>query len=163
MAVKFKDSEILEFAISRELAANYLFLELARLTKDASLQKLFKELAVEEMQHKAKLEFEAARSRAMMSPISETLESDMLERLEKEAKIKASAFKLDEDMQIDMDFKEAILICAKKEEESCRLYIELAGIMKDKESRDALKWLAKEEEKHKKRFDKEYEKLVNSK
>ena len=159
MAVKFKDSEILEFAISREVAANYLFLELAKEAKEPRLRKMFKKLAAEEMEHKKKLEFEAARSMIMMSPISETFEADMLDRLEKEAKIKASEFKLDGDLKADVDMQKILLLCAEKESESCSLYIELAGIMKDKESRDALRWLAKEEKKHKKRFEKEYEKL----
>ena len=162
MAVTFKDSEILEFAISRELSANYLFLELARLAKKSSLRKLFKKLAAEELDHKIKLEFEAARSRIMLSPISETSEAYMLDRLEKEAQIKASEFKLDGELTVDMDFKQVLLLCAEKEEESRKLYIELVGLMKDKDSQDALKWLAKEEMKHKKRFDKEFEKYEES-
>ena len=159
MAVKFKDSEILEFAISREIAANYLFLELAKQTEDKKLLKMFKKLAAEEMQHKEKLEFEAAKSRIMLPPFSETFEADMLDRLEKEARIKASEFKLDEDLKVDTDLQKILLLCAEKENDSYMLYIELAGIMKDKDSRNALKWLAKEEKKHKKRFDKEVEKI----
>ena len=159
MAVKFKDSEILEFAISREIAANYLFLELAKQTEDKKLEKMFKKLAAEEMEHKEKLEFEAARSMVMMSPISETFEAEMLDRLETEARIKASAFKLDGDLKVDTDLQKILLLCAEKENDSYRLYVELAGIMKDKESRDDLLWLAKEEKKHKKRFEKEVEKI----
>ena len=159
MAVKFKDSEILEFAISREIAANYLFLELAKQTEDKKLEKMFKKLAAEEMEHKEKLEFEAARNMIMMSPISETFEAEMLDRLEKEARIKASAFKLDGDLKADKDMQKILSLCAEKESDSYRLYVELAGIMKDKESRDALLWLAKEEKKHKKRFEKEVEKI----
>ena len=79
MAVKFKDSEILELAISREIAANYLFLELAKQSEDKKLRKMFKKLAAEEMAHKEKLEFEAARSMIMMSPISENFEAEMLD------------------------------------------------------------------------------------
>ena len=162
MAVNFKDSEILEFAISREIAANYLFLELAKQAEKPGLRKMFEKLAAEEMQHKAKLELEAAKSGIMMSQISETFEADMLDRLEQEARIKASAFKLDEDLKVSEDLEKILLLCAEKESDSRRLYIELAGIMKDKDSRDALKWLAKEEQKHKKRFGKEYEKLGKS-
>lgn len=159
MAVNFKDSEILEFAISREIAANYLFLELAKQTEDKGLRKMFKKLAAEEMEHKKKLEFEAAKSLIMMSPISENLEAEMLERLEKEARIKASEFKLDGDLKADVDMQKILLLCAEKESDSYALYVELAGIMKDKDSRDALRWLAKEEKKHKKRFDKEYDRI----
>ena len=72
------------------------------------------ELAAEEMEHKAKLEFEVAKSEVMMLPISENFEAGMLDRLEKEAKIKASEFKLNEDLKVKIDIKKPFCCVLKR-------------------------------------------------
>jgi rubrerythrin len=48
--------EVLEFAIDREIEANQLYMDLAGLTKNQAMRKVFEDFAKEELGHKAKLE-----------------------------------------------------------------------------------------------------------
>ena len=56
------DDEILELAISREIEAHDLFLELAERVREPQIQSLLRELAQEELEHKHKLELEIIKS-----------------------------------------------------------------------------------------------------
>jgi rubrerythrin len=58
MAKVNADSEILEFAIAREIEANKLFLALAERVDNAAIRKVLEDLAAEELEHKEKLELE---------------------------------------------------------------------------------------------------------
>ena len=52
------DIEILDFAVSREAKAYYFYMTLSRMQTDVGLTDIFKSLADDELEHKAKLELE---------------------------------------------------------------------------------------------------------
>ena len=54
--------EIIEFAISREVAASEFYLRAAELMESAVMRDLCHELAKVELEHKATLEFEVPKS-----------------------------------------------------------------------------------------------------
>ena len=58
MAKVNADSEILEFAIAREIEANKLFLALAERVENDAIRRVLHDLAAEELEHKEKLELE---------------------------------------------------------------------------------------------------------
>ncbi len=142
------DEEILEFAISRENEAHNFYLALASRVQDQQMRKVFEDLAEEELEHKAKLELEIIKTGKTISteqpparPVSEYIISD-------------------EPSQLDMDYKDVLLLGMEKEEASFRIYVNLIPNVKDEQSREVLLALAEEEVKHKLRFEAEYNMLL---
>jgi len=148
MAAAKPDDEVLEFAISREVEAYYFFLALASRVSSAETRRVFEDLAKEELEHKAKLELEVMKAGRTVSvelkpgrPVSEYIMSDT-------------------DAQLDMDYRDMLLLGMEKEEASFRTYVNLAANAPDEESREVLLAIAEEEVKHKMRFETEYEMLL---
>ncbi len=75
---------------------------------------------------------------------------------EDEADIKASG------TQLDMDYKDMLIMGMQKEEASFRLYVDLAARVTDEDSKETLLALAQEEVKHKLRFEMEYDNLLKT-
>ena len=141
------DIEIWEFAIAREIEAVHFYRILAKRTKSPETRKAFEDLAEEELEHKAKLELEVIK---MGKTIVEQKPSD---------------FEIDYDKEnvgpeLDMDYKDMLLLGIEKEEASFRTYVTLIGTVHDQESREALLAIAEEEVKHKLRFELEYDMLL---
>jgi rubrerythrin len=142
------NAEILEFAISREVEAYHFFLALAKRVSTPEMRKVFEDLAKEELEHKGKLELELMKAGKTVSvalkpgrPASEYIISD-------------------DESQLDMDYKDMLLLGMEKEEASFRTYVNLLGNVHDEESREVLLAIAEEEVKHKLRFETEYDLLL---
>ena len=142
------DQEILQFAISREVEAYHFYLALAGRVKSRQMRMVFEDLAKEELEHKAKLELEVIKTGRTVStklkpghPESDYIISD-------------------DPSQLDIDYKDMLLLGMEKEESSFRIYVDLAAKVCDEESREVLLSLAEEEVKHKLRFENEYELLM---
>jgi len=142
------DEEILEFAISREVEAYHFYLALAQRVDSPQMRKVFEDLAQEELEHKATLELEVMKMGKTVSvevkpgrPDSEYILSDDLS-------------------QLDMDYKDMLLLGIEKEEAAFRTYVNLVASVHDEESRETLLKLAQEEVKHKLRFETEYDMLL---
>ena len=133
--------EILEFAISREMEANHLYISMAKSIENPEMREVCEDLAKEELEHKAKLELE------------------LMKRGEVVYDFNISNYVMDVDNNMDMDYEQLLLFAIKKEQLSIDLYTDLAAIVKDKESRNTLLSLAKEETEHKQRFEIEYDRL----
>jgi len=141
------DSEILEYAIARELDANRFYLALARRVVEPAMREVFEELADEELEHKAKLELEIIKTGRTLS------QEDVANlTLNEGADYGGPA--------LDMSYKEMLLMAIDKEEASFRTYINLLGTVRDSESREVILAIAQEEVKHKLRFETEYDLLL---
>jgi len=148
MGITDSDEEILEFAIFRENEAYNFFLALASRVKDPQISKVFEDLAAEELEHKEKLELEIIKTGKTVStqqlpprPTSEYIISD-------------------DPSQLDIDYKDVLLLGMEKEEASFRIYVNLIPSIQNEQSRELLLALAEEEVKHKLRFETEYNMLL---
>ena len=138
------DEEILQFAMAKEVAAHQLYADLARQMDNATMRLLFENFAKEELRHKAALELEVMK-RGLVVPAA--IDVDDLDQTDVMLAI---------DPELGVDYKNALILAINKEAKSFRLYVELAAIVKDKQSRETLLALAQEEAKHKLRFEIEY-------
>ena len=142
------DYEVLELAIAREVEACNFYLALAERTENPQIQDVLKELAGEELEHKAKLELEVIKTGMVVRP------QDAISEITDE--VFAEAIRFD----VVMDYKDLLLMCIQKEEAAFRLYVDLASRITDTDSRDTLLAIAGQEVKHKIRFETEYDNLL---
>jgi len=142
------DNEILEFAIAREMEAYNFYMALAERVASPQMRKVFEDLAKEELDHKAKLELEIMKT-------GQTVPATPKFNIPEHEYIIS-----DNQLQLDMDYKDMLLLGIEKEEDSFRTYIDLIPQVQDKESREVLLALAEEEVKHKLRFETEYDLLL---
>ena len=142
------DAEILEFAIFRENEAHNFFMALAGRVKEPQMRQVFEDLAAEELEHKEKLELEIIKTGKAIST-------------EQQPPRPASEYIISNDpSQLDIDYKDALLLGMEKEEASFRTYVNLIPSVHDDQSREVLLALAEEEVKHKLRFETEYNMLI---
>ena len=147
MAEFDSDEEILELAIAREEDANQFYIVLAAQAKNAEMRKVFEDLAEEELEHKAKLELEVIKTGRVVTAT---------ERPELETKGDTETV----GPEVDMDYKDMLIMAMQKEEASFRLYVDLAGRVTNEDTHETLLALAEEEVKHKLRFETEYDLLL---
>ncbi len=140
--------EILELAITREIEAYNFYLALADRVEDRQIRKAFKDLAKEELEHKAKLELEVMKTGRTVAVEQKPL------RPERDYILS------DNESLLDMDYKDMLLLGMEKEEAAFRTYVNLVASVMDEESREVLLALAEEEVKHKLRFETEYDLLL---
>ena len=141
------DDEILEFAIAREIEAYHFFMGLAKRVVNPEIQKVFIDLAREELEHKEKLELEVMKTGKVLPEI-EVPVPDFENIISSDGS------------QLLIDYKEILLLGIEKEEASFRTYINLLAQVADDQSREVLLSLAEEEVKHKLRFQTEYDLLL---
>ncbi len=147
MAEFDSDDEILELAIAREEDANQFYMILAERVTSAEMRKVFEDLAKEELEHKAKLELEVIKTGRVVTATEKP-----------ELETKGDTETLGPD--VDMDYKDMLIMGMQKEEASFRLYVDLAGRVINEDARETLLALAEEEVKHKLRFETEYDLLL---
>jgi len=143
------DDEILELAIAREEDANQFYLALAARTEVPEMRKVFEDLANEELEHKAKLELEVMKTGRVVTA-TKKLEPETVGDIETAGS------------ELDMDYKDMLIMAMQKEESSFRLYVDLAGRVTNEDARETLLALAEEEVKHKLRFEIEYDNLIKA-
>lgn len=130
---------VIEFAIGQEVKASKLYTDLSKMMITPEIQELCRELAKEELEHKAKLEEESAKRGEMVCGLN------------------LSKYKiLHSDINIFKNRIEMFTFAIKKEQASIQLYQDLAAIVKNEESRQLFLWLAQQESEHKQRFGAEY-------
>ncbi len=140
--------EVLELAIAKEIEAYNFYLALADRVEDRQIRKAFKDLAKEELEHKAKLELE----------ITKTGRTVAVER--KLLRPERDYILSDDESPLNMDYKDMLLLGMEKEEAAFRTYVNLSASVLDEESREMLLAIAEEEVKHKLRFETEYDLLL---
>ena len=142
--------EVLEFTIDREEESNRFYLALAERVDVLEMRKVFEELAEEELEHKAKLEFELLKK-------GKTLFSK-----DRSADIDTSDYIVSDTPLIDMEYKDMLGLAIEKEDASFRMYINLLGHVENHEAKEVLLAIAEEEVKHKLRFQIEYDNLLKT-
>jgi rubrerythrin len=135
--------EALDFAISREVEAYDFYMKWAALVQKPEMVKTLKDLAVEEQQHKIRLE----AARAGEIAIGEEEVGDL----------GLSDFVDDIEPKPDMSYTDLLVVAMKKENRSYRLYMDLALTVQKQELRDIFLKLAQEEAEHRLRFEIEYD------
>jgi len=143
------DEEILELAIAREKDANKFYLALAARAQAAEMRRVFEDLAGEELEHKARLELEVIKTGRVVTATEELDIGD-----ERAIGISES--------DVDMDYKDMLIMAMQKEESSFRLYVDLSARVTSEDARETLLALAEEEVKHKLRFEIEYDNLMKA-
>jgi rubrerythrin len=141
---KFESIEnILDFAISREIDAQAFYMKLAGMVENPKLVKDLSDLAVEESEHKEKLE-------AVKAGKGEIGEEEI-------GKLNIVDYAKDVQPHPKMSYVDLLVVGMKKEETSRRLYADLATIAEEQKLKDIFLKLAQEEAKHKLRFEFEYD------
>ena len=141
------DVEIFEFAISKEIEAYEFYCALAERMIDTEKQKMFEELAAEELEHKAALELELMK----LGQVTTTVDVENLDKVE---------YEIEGDQIFDMEYADILTLAIEKETAAFRLYALMASNVTDKASADMLLTLAEQEVRHKLRFEYEYENIL---
>jgi rubrerythrin len=136
-------SDILDFAIDREAEAHDFYVSLARRVRRPDVRQSVEGFAIDELQHRLRLEAIKAGETSFGS--EEVGSLDIAEALG-EAEPRA-----------DMTYRELLVLAMQREKAAFRLYTNLASIARKPELRDALLKLAQEEAQHKLRLEIEYE------
>jgi rubrerythrin len=148
MADVNSDTEIIEFAIARELEAYHFFLALAEKVASTHIRAVLHDLANEELEHKEKLRLELMKMGKVVPDTPKTT-------------IPPHDYVIsDTDEQLNMDYRDVLLLGMEKEEASFRTYVSLIPRVHDEGSREVLLALAEEEVRHKLRFQTEYDALL---
>jgi len=136
-------NEVLDFAIAREVEAYDFYMKLAALAQRPQTVKVIRDLAVEERQHKIRLE--AVKAGEIVLKEEEVGNLDIAGYIED---VKPTA---------GMSYTELLILAMKKENKSYRLYTDLASIAQNKQVKEMFLRLAQEEAEHKLRFEFEYD------
>jgi rubrerythrin len=140
--------EILDFAIRDEIRASNLYADLAKKSRNKEIKKVFEQFSQEELGHKRKLE------RMKYGDIA-VLTDDKVQDL----KIGDYLVEVDANRD-DLSYQDALIIAMKEEKAAFKLYSELAERIDDDTARDVFLLLAKEEARHKLRFEIEYDEYI---
>ena len=138
---------ILDFAISEEKAAQKFYLELAEKVDNPLVKKVLEEFSKEEASHQAKLE--KVKAGGTLHQASGNITN-----------LKIADYLVDVEPRADMDYQDILTIAMKKEAAAFKLYNELAAQTADPKVKEVFLGLAKEEAKHKLRFEKEYDDVI---
>ena len=142
------NQEILEFAIAKEAEAHHFYLALAGRVDNRGMGKVLEELAEEELEHKRKLELE-------MMKLGKTASTEL-----RAGRPSGDYILADDEVVLDMDYKDVLLLAMEKEDAAFRIYVNLVGTIGDEQSREVLLALAQEEVRHKLRFEAEYDAML---
>ena len=136
-------SQVLEFAIEKEEAAQRFYLRLAERVSDASTQDTLKFLAGEEAKHKEFLEkYLKGEIPEGTMRLTEVVDYKVLEHLEEEP-VGSDSLKPEE----------AFLLAAKREQAASELYSGLSRLHPDGPVKDLLAKMANEERRHKEKVE----------
>lgn len=141
---KFKSvQDILDFAIKQEMEAHDFYMNLTEIVVDEDLREAVKGFAIDELQHRIRLE---AIKAGEVGFIQERVGS--LDVGEAAPEIGPNA---------DMSYADLLLIAMNKEKAAFRIYTNLASVTKDPALQETLLGLANEEAQHKLRLEIEYD------
>ena len=151
MAKTDSELDILKFAIHRETEAYNLFSALAERVENVNIRKLLEDLAAEELEHKARLELEIIKT------------GKTILQAETPAPFSVSDYIVTNNpAQLDMDYKDILMLCMAKEDASFRIYVNMISKTADEHLKEILLTLAQEEVRHKLRFEASYEALLKN-
>jgi rubrerythrin len=135
---------VLDFAIARELESYRFYMDLAQLATRNEVRHLIHRLAAEEVQHSLHLQ-------AIKEGEVEFASDEQVGRLDIEESLAEVT------PRKDMSYADLLVIAMKKEKAAFRLYTNLASIAANRNVRDTLENLARQEAEHKLRIELEYD------
>lgn len=136
--------EILNFAIRNEDESFRFYTGIANTTDKPHMRLIFEKFAIEEKEHKVKLE------KIKKDGTFATEQKNIMD-------LKISDYISDEELNPEMEYQHALVIAMKHEKKAFQLYTNLAEIAVDDTTRNLFRFLAQEEAKHKLRFEIEYD------
>jgi len=139
--------DVLDFAMESEQKAVEFYTELAEKIKNEEMKAIFREIAQEEVGHKAKLK--KIKEEKMFVASSESI-SDL----------KISDYVDSVVIKPDMSYQEALIVAMNREKAAFNLYTRLSKKTDVPELKGIFQMLAQEESKHKLRFEMEYDEFV---
>ena len=139
--------ELLDFAISEEAAAVTFYTRLAERADKPAMREAFEGFAAEEAEHKSKLL--AVKAGASLGPADQPVMD-----------LKIADYLVDVEPGDDMSYQDALVMAMKKEKAAFKLYSDLAAAAEDENTRAIFLALAREEAKHKLRFEIEYDDMM---
>jgi rubrerythrin len=135
--------EVMDFAINEEMEAVKFYRMLADFVEKPEMAEVLSGLALQESEHKSKLEaVKAGRITLDEQVVGDLGIADHVKDVKPYAK---------------MNYVDLLVIGMKKEEAARKLYTDLAIVAQNQEIRDIFLKLAKEEAEHKLRFELEYD------
>ena len=135
--------EIFDYAIEREVEAQFFYKQIAPRMKKAEVREAIKNFAVDEYRHKVRLE--AARD-GVIGLAKEEVGDLFIANSIKEVKPYA-----------EMSYKELLAFAIKKEDEACELYGRTAQLARREDVKELFLLLAQEEAQHKLKLEVEYD------
>ncbi|OQA91083.1 MAG: Rubrerythrin [Elusimicrobia bacterium ADurb.Bin231] len=144
--------EILQVGISRETEANVFYNLLSQYVQDSQISQLCKELAGEELEHRARLELEITKL-GRTSKASDSKGNPNLMPLD---------YMVNMSDIIHMDYEDLLILAMRKEKESFRFYVELLSLVSNNPLREVIIELAEEEARHKIRFEIQYDMYISN-
>jgi rubrerythrin len=139
--------QVLRMAIDREAQAVQFYMDLTRRAEDPAMKDLYSRLAEEEFKHKCRLEMEMLKQGLVVRNLGQLDEVD-------------DAYADDLALSADADYRELVQMGVKKERRAFRLYVRLAGVVPDRDTREVLLQLAGEEARHMVQFETEFSRLT---
>jgi rubrerythrin len=136
--------ELLDFAISEEVAAARFYQELAGRMQQPWVKKVFEDFAAEEQGHQAKLE-KVKQGGAKGLPRDKVLD------------LKIGDYLVEKGPEGEMDYQQALTLAMQKEKFAFHMYTDLAGAAAQPQLQELLLGLAQEEARHKLRMELEYD------
>ena len=146
--IKESFKKIIDFAIDRELEAVDFYKELQELVKFQSQKNMLLELQHMEEGHVTTLE----------NILKEKIENIQLKDEIKDLKI--SDYLVEKEPSNNMNYQDILIIAMKREENSTKLYKDLAEKVSDEQIKKVLIRLSQEEAAHKLRFEKLYDEAI---
>ena len=139
--------DALNFAIQSEQEAFDFYTNLADVSKNQAMRKVFIQFAEEEKGHKKRLVAIKSEGTFELSD-------------KKVVDLEIGDYLIDVKPSSEMSYQDALILAMKKEKSAFKLYSDLAGIVPNSNLKNIFLSLAQEEAKHKLRFEIEYDDYI---
>ncbi len=143
--------EILTFAVNKEEASYLFYTDMARMTEDKDVSRLFEDFAAEELRHREQLRLEIMKMGKVVST-----DDDWSNRTRAE-------YAVEGDLPEDFSYTDALKLAISKENAAFKLYVDVLKLTEDEEAIEVFIALAEDEVRHKIKFQSEYEKHMQQK
>lgn len=143
---------ILKYAIGKEIEANVFYNLLSQYIDDENLKTVCNDFALEELEHKARLELELMK-------LGRVIKSAPVVGLGEGSFPKPLDFILKMAKVVQLSLQEIMVIAMEKEKTAFTFYVDSLAKVKDPQARQVLMELAEEEARHKLRFELENDRL----
>jgi len=141
-------SEIIQFAIEKEVEAMNFYKELSETAKNPAMKPVFLQWSNEEKKHKEMLEkVDVENVEGGGAGVSVT-------------NLKIGDYLVDVEPSPDMSYQDALIVAIKREEKAFKLYEDLESQTTNKALQDTFNVLKKEEAKHKLKLETEYDEYI---